>query len=101
MAHTVYLDESLCLWELSLGQLLDGAVILLDLHCHVTDLMEQRAERNGQPRRHHRQAALREAQCRRGWKAVAARLRQSTDRVHCACSQAHQDIASTDQRQCL
>jgi hypothetical protein len=29
MAHPVYLDESLCLRELSLGQLLDGAVILL------------------------------------------------------------------------
>ena len=77
---------------MSLGQLLDDAVILLDLHCHVGDLMKQRAERNGQTGRHHRKASFSKAQCRRGGKAVAAWLRQSTDRVHCAGSQARQHI---------
>jgi hypothetical protein len=40
LTAAVDLDECLRLRVLGLGQLLDGAVILLDLHGHVTDLME-------------------------------------------------------------
>ena len=61
VADTVDLDECLRIGVLGLCQLLDGAVILFNLHCHVADLMEQWAKRSCQPRRHHHQAALREA----------------------------------------
>jgi hypothetical protein len=40
LTYTVDLDECLGFRIFSLGELLDGAVVFLDLHCHVRDLME-------------------------------------------------------------
>jgi hypothetical protein len=60
MAYTVDLDQRLGLLILVLGELLDGAVVFLDLHRHIRDLMEQRAKCLSQTRRQHGQATLRE-----------------------------------------
>jgi len=52
MADTVYLQQRLCLRILGLPELLDLPVVLLDLHCHLRDLLEHRTERLCQPGRH-------------------------------------------------
>jgi hypothetical protein len=62
-----------------LAQLLDLQVVLLDLDCHLRDLLEHRTERLCQSRRHNRKAALSEAPCSRGWRTIAAGLCQATN----------------------
>ena len=49
MSHTVDLDQRLRLRIRSLGQFFDRSVVLLDLHRHVGDLLEQRAKRRARP----------------------------------------------------
>jgi hypothetical protein len=44
MANPIYLDQGLCLRVGSLDKLFDRSVVLLDLHRHISDLMEQRAQ---------------------------------------------------------
>lgn len=69
--NTVDLQQNLCLWILSLAELLDLTVVLLDLKRHLSDLFEHGTECLSQPRRHHGQASLREGPSRRCWHAMA------------------------------
>src|SRR5271170_155336 len=52
MADTVNLQQGLRLRILGLAELLDLPVVLLDLQRHLRDLLEHRAERLSQSRRH-------------------------------------------------
>ena len=72
VADTMNLQQSLRLRTYSLAELLDLPVILLDLHCHLRDLLEHRPECLCQSRRHDSEAALSEARCGGGRHAVAA-----------------------------
>ena len=61
VANPVDLQQSLGIWKLGLCQLLDLAIVLLDLQSHLGNLLKHRTQRLLQCRRHHRQTALREA----------------------------------------
>ncbi|HEY6845461.1 MAG TPA: hypothetical protein VI320_04525, partial [Terracidiphilus sp.] len=89
VADAVNLQQSLCLRILGLAELLDLRVLLLDLHCHLRDLLEHRTERLCQSRWHNGQAALSEARCGGGGHTVTAGLRQATNGVHRSRPQPH------------
>src|SRR5271163_1042305 len=63
VADAVNLQQRLRLRILGLAELLDLPVVLLDLDCHLCDLLEYGTERLCQSRRHNGQAALSEARC--------------------------------------
>src|SRR5271170_6578387 len=65
VADAVNLQQRLRLRILGLAELLDLPVVLLDLHCHLRDLLEHRTERLCQPKRHNSEATLSEARCGR------------------------------------
>ena len=58
---TVHLQQSLGLWIRGLCQLLDLAIIVLDLGRHLRDLHEHRAKRLLKTRRHDRETPFSEA----------------------------------------
>lgn len=82
-ANTMDLQQRLCLWILGLTELSDLKIVLLDLQCHLGDLLEYGAECLSQTGRHHRQASLRKALCRCCWHAMTAGLGEPSDGVHC------------------
>src|ERR1035441_5545765 len=75
LADAIDLDQRLRLRILRLRESLDGAVVLLDLHRHRSDLLEHRTERLSQTWRQHGHAPLGETQGGRSWKPVPAGLR--------------------------
>src|SRR5580704_14391286 len=66
LADAIDLEQSLRLRVLRLRESLDGAVVLLDLHRHRSDLFEHRAKRLSQTWWQHSHAPLGEAQGGRG-----------------------------------
>ena len=48
LPDAIDLNQSLRLWILRLRESFDGAIVVLDLHCHRSDLLEHRAKRLGQ-----------------------------------------------------
>ena len=97
MTDAVNLQQRLRLRILGLAELLDPPVVLLDLDCHLCDLLKYRPEGLCQSGRHNGQAALGEARCGGGRHTVAARLRQTTNGVHRSGTQSHQQGSRTDQ----
>lgn len=97
VADAVNLQQCLSLGILGLAELLDLPVVLLDLDCHLRDLLEHWTERLCQSRRHNGQAALSEARCSGGRHTIAAGLRQTTNGVHRSRAQSHQQSSRTDQ----
>lgn len=75
MTDTVNVQQRLRLRILCLAELLDLAVILLDLQRHVSDLLKNRAESLSQSGRHRRRATLSETWSCGGRHTVAASLR--------------------------
>src|SRR5271155_5109799 len=73
LADAVDLKQRLRLRILRLGESLDGAVVLLDLHRHRSDLFENRTKRHSQTWRQHGHAPLGEAQGGRRWQTVSRR----------------------------
>ena len=97
MTEAVNLQQRLRLRILGLAELLELPVVLLDLDRYLRDLLEHWTESLCQPWRHDSEAALSEARCGGGGHAVAARLRQATNRVHRCGAQSHQQSSRTDQ----
>ena len=97
VADAVNLQQRLRLRTLGLAELLDLPVVLLDLDCHLRDLLEHRTERLCQSRRHNGRATLSEARCSGGGHTVAAGLRQTTNGVHRCGAQSHQQRSRTNQ----
>src|SRR5450432_1312967 len=93
MPNAVDLEQRLRLGILRLHESLDGAVVLLDLHRHRSDLFEYGTKRLSQAWWKHGHAPLREAQGGRSRKSIAARLGQPSHRVHCRRPQANDQIA--------
>ena len=60
VAHAMDLQQRLCLRILRLTELLDLTVVLLDLECHLCDLLDDRSKCLSQPGWHHCQAACRD-----------------------------------------
>ena len=101
LTDAVDLEQRLRLRILRLREPLDGAIVLLDLHRHRSDLFEYGTECLSQTWRQHGHASLGEAQGGRSRKSIAAGLGQSAHRVHCRRPQPNDQVAGTDQRQSL
>jgi hypothetical protein len=101
MTHAVDLQQRLCLRILRLIELLDLTVVLLDLECHLCDLLDNRSNCLSQPGWHHCQASLGKGACRRRWHAMTAGFRQPTHAVHRSRTQANDKVPRTNQRECF
>ena len=99
LADAVDLEQRLCFWILRLRESFDGAIVVLDLYRHSSDLFQDWAKRLGQSWRQDRHASLREAQRGRGRQSISAGLGQSAHRVHCSRPQTNDQVTGADQRQ--
>lgn len=97
MADPVNRHHGLRLGILGLSQALNLPVILRDLESHVCDLSKNRTECELQPWRHRSVASLREALSGRSRHAMAASLRQATNRVDGGSPQPNEKLSSADQ----
>jgi hypothetical protein len=98
---TVDLQQSLGLRILRLCQLLDQAIIVLDLGRHLRDVLKHRTERRLKTRRHDREAPFSEATRGGRRHTMATGLGQAANRVHGSCAQPNQKISRTDQSEGL
>ncbi len=86
MTDTMNLQQRLRLRILGLAELLDLPVVLLDLDCHLCDLLKYRPEGLCQSRRHNGQAALGKARCGGGRHTVKMRERKQEILLCCSLS---------------
>ena len=97
LADAVDLEQRLCFWILRLRESFDGAIVVLDLYRHSSDLFQDWAKRLGPSWRQDRHASLREAQRGRGRQSICAGPGQSAHRVHCSSPQTNDQVTGADQ----
>jgi hypothetical protein len=79
----------------------DQPIVLLDLECHLRNLLEHRSQRACESWRHSGKAAFGKTPRRGSRHTVAAGLGQSAYRVHCRGAEPNRESASSDQRECF